>query len=356
MDTAHPPSHSHLFTVRVWREDLGHSQTEWRGEVRYFRAWPTLLTLLHSMLPQQEGSGWPERQVENQAKECSPIECLRSGKPRTRTHVASTSPLGRLVARHAQCTWKEKTHVNRTRHHLVRRRGEGSHNRKRDVFTHLLATTSVRLFRTGKAMIAWVILAFQQLGRRMKLSCISRNRMTSVLPVPAPGEASSENRVPAGSVGTAATPQRRAFVLGVVQPGLAGLMDGSISSLAPLFAAAFATRDSHTVFLVGLATAISAGVSMAFSEGLSDDGTSSGRGSPWVRGTVCGLMTFVGAVGHTLPFLIPAFLTAALIVGGVVIEELLLIAWIRHRYMDTPWLWATFQVVIGGVMVFGAGF
>jgi erythrin-vacuolar iron transport family protein len=173
--------------------------------------------------------------------------------------------------------------------------------------------------------------------------------------VPAPGEALSKSRVPAGSVGTAATPQRRAFILSVVQPGLAGLMDGSISSLAPLFAAAFATRNSHTAFLVGLATAIGAGISMAFSEGLSDDGTLSGRGSPWLRGTVCGLMTFVGAVGHTLPFLIPAFVTAALIVGGVVIGELLLIAWIRHRYMDTPLLSATFQVVVGGVIVFGAG-
>src|SRR5262245_10385710 len=104
---------------------------------------------------------------------------------------------------------------------------------------------------------------------------------------------------------TSSPDPQRAFVLGVVQPGLAGLMDGSISSLAPLFAAAFATRNSWTAFLVGVATAIGAGVSMAFSEGLSDDGKLSGRGSPWVRGAVCGLMTFLGAVGHTLPFLIP---------------------------------------------------
>ena len=131
---------------------------------------------------------------------------------------------------------------------------------------------------------------------------------------------------------------QRAFILGVVQPGLAGLMDGSISSLAPLFAAAFATRNSWTAFLVGIATAIGAGVSMAFSEGLSDDGKVSGRGSSWVRGPVCGLMTFLGAAGHTLPFLIPAFLTAVLLAGGVVLVELLLIAWIRKRYMDTPLL------------------
>jgi len=238
---------------------------------------------------------------------------------------------------------------------LVRHRSEGSHHRNMDALDYLLATTSVSLCRTGKAIIAWTILAFQRAGRRMNRSWVSRAKMSVARPVPVPGEALSENPVPAAAVGTAATQQRRAFVLSVVQPGLAGLMDGSISSLAPLFAAAFATRNSHTALLVGLATAIGAGISMAFSEGLSDDGKLSGRGSPWLRGAVCGLMTFVGAVGHTLPFLIPAFLTAALVVGGVVIAELLLIAWIRHRYMDTPLLAATFQVVVGGVMVFGAG-
>ncbi len=164
-----------------------------------------------------------------------------------------------------------------------------------------------------------------------------------------------EHEVITSSVGTSTPDEQRAFVLSVVQPGLAGLMDGSISSLAPLFAAAFATRDSHTAFLVGLATAIGAGISMAFSEGMSDDGKLSGRGSPWVRGTVCGLMTFLGALGHTLPFLIPAFLTAALLAAAIVIVELLLIAWIRNRYMDTPLLAATFQVVVGGVIVFVAG-
>ncbi len=158
-----------------------------------------------------------------------------------------------------------------------------------------------------------------------------------------------------GLAGASATDQQRAFVLSVVQPGLAGLMDGSISSLAPLFAAAFATQDSRTAFLVGLATAIGAGISMAFSEGLSDDGKLSGRGSPLVRGAVCGLMTFLGAAGHTLPFLIPTFLTAALLAAAVVLAELLLIACIRNRYMDTPLPAATFQVVVGGVIVFVAG-
>jgi len=164
-----------------------------------------------------------------------------------------------------------------------------------------------------------------------------------------------EHEVITNSVGPSTTHQQRTFILSVVQPGLAGLMDGSISSLAPLFAAAFATRDSHTAFLVGLATAVGAGISMGFSEALSDDGKLSGRGSPWVRGAICGLMTFLGALGHTLPFLIPAFLTASMLAAAIVIVELLLIAWIRNRYMDTPMLAATFQVVVGGVIVFLAG-
>ena len=164
-----------------------------------------------------------------------------------------------------------------------------------------------------------------------------------------------EPKLMTNAAGVSTPEEHRAFILSVIQPGLAGLMDGSISSLAPLFAAAFATRDSHMAFLVGLATAIGAGISMAFSEGMSDDGKLSGRGSPWVRGAVCGLMTFLGALGHTLPFLISAFLTAALLAAAIVFAELLLIAWIRNRYMDTPLLAATFQVVVGGVVVFVAG-
>ncbi len=164
-----------------------------------------------------------------------------------------------------------------------------------------------------------------------------------------------EQKVITNLAGISTPDEQRAFLLSVVQPGLAGLMDGSISSLAPLFAAAFATRNSHTALLVGLATAIGAGISMAFSEGLSDDGKLSGRGNPWVRGAACGLMTFLGALGHSLPFLIPAFLTAALLAAGIVGGELLLIALIRNRYMDTPLPAATFQVVVGGVIVFVAG-
>ena len=148
---------------------------------------------------------------------------------------------------------------------------------------------------------------------------------------------------------------RRLFVLQVIQPGLAGLMDGSISTLAPVFAAAFATRDSWDAFLVGMAASVGAGISMGFAEALSDDGSLTGRGRPYLRGLICGLMTFVGGVGHALPFLIPHFLTATTVATLVVVAELLAIAWIRNRYMDTPFMAATLQVVVGGVLVFLAG-
>jgi rubrerythrin len=149
--------------------------------------------------------------------------------------------------------------------------------------------------------------------------------------------------------------ERRRFVLQIVQPGLAGLMDGSVSTLAPVFAAAFATKHSWTAFLVGMAASIGAGISMGFAEALSDDGVLSGRGLPWMRGLVCGLMTTAGGIGHTLPFLITNFYIAMSVAVGVVAVELGVIAWIRHRYMDTPILSATFQVVVGGVLVFLVG-
>ena len=148
---------------------------------------------------------------------------------------------------------------------------------------------------------------------------------------------------------------RRMFVLQYVQPGLVGLMDGSVSTLAPLFAAAFATHQPWETFLVGLAASVGAGISMGFAEALSDDGSLTGRGTPWLRGGVCGLMTMVGGLGHTLPFLIPDFWTATVIAIIVVIVELAVISWIRHRYMDTPWLQAAFQIVVGGTLVFLAG-
>jgi rubrerythrin len=149
--------------------------------------------------------------------------------------------------------------------------------------------------------------------------------------------------------------ERRLFVLQIVQPGLAGLMDGSVSTLAPLFAAAFATHNSHDALLVGLAASLGAGISMGFAEALSDDGSMTGRGLPWVRGIVCGLMTAAGGLGHTLPYLIANFRAATAVATAVVAGELVAISYIRHRYMDTPFLSAAVQVVVGGVLVFLTG-
>jgi erythrin-vacuolar iron transport family protein len=160
-----------------------------------------------------------------------------------------------------------------------------------------------------------------------------------------PGEARDEERETA----------RRAFVLQIIQPGLIGLMDGSVSTLAPVFAAAFATHDSWQTFLVGMAASIGAGISMGFAEALSDDGALSGRGRPLIRGLASGLMTTVGGVGHTLPYLIPDFRVATGLAIFVVIIELWAIAWIRARYMDTPFLRAAFQIVVGGLLVFATG-
>jgi rubrerythrin len=148
---------------------------------------------------------------------------------------------------------------------------------------------------------------------------------------------------------------RRLFVLQIVQPGLAGLMDGSVSTLAPVFAAAFATQKSWDAFLVGLAASLGAGISMGFAEALSDDGSLTGRGHPWMRGLVSGLMTALGGIGHTLPFLVPEFRVAMTAAVIVVLLELAAITWIRHHYMDTPPLSAALQVGLGGALVFVTG-
>ena len=148
---------------------------------------------------------------------------------------------------------------------------------------------------------------------------------------------------------------RRLFVLQIVQPGLAGLMDGSVSTLAPVFAAALATHMPWDAFLVGLAASVGAGISMGFAEALSDDGSLTGRGHPWVRGLVCGLMTALGGIGHTLPFLIDNFSAAMTTAIAVVVLELAAITWVRHRYMETPPLSAAVQVGIGGALVFLTG-
>lgn len=165
----------------------------------------------------------------------------------------------------------------------------------------------------------------------------------------------NEKQSAAGDVGHEEATARRLFVLRFVQPGLAGLMDGSVSTLAPLFAAAFATGNTTATFKVGLAASVGAGISMGFAEALSDDGKLSGRGTPWLRGIVCGLMTTIGGIGHTLPYLIPSFHLATTIALAVVVLELAAISWIRARYMDTPLVSATFQVVVGGILVFIAG-
>jgi erythrin-vacuolar iron transport family protein len=148
---------------------------------------------------------------------------------------------------------------------------------------------------------------------------------------------------------------RRLFVLQIVQPGLAGLMDGSVSTLAPVFAAAFATHMSRDAFVVGLAASLGAGISMGFAEALSDDGSLTGRGHPWMRGLVCGLMTALGGIGHTLPFLVPEFHVAMTAAVVVVLIELAAIAWIRNHYMDTLPLSAALQVGLGGLLVFATG-
>lgn len=147
----------------------------------------------------------------------------------------------------------------------------------------------------------------------------------------------------------------RQFILTWVQPGLAGLMDGSVSTLAPIFATAFATQDTKTTFLVGLAASIGAGISMGFTEAASDDGTISGRGSPMKRGLAAGVMTTVGGLGHALPYLIPDFWTATSVAILVVFIELWAIAWIQNKYMKTPFWRAALQVVVGGALVFAAG-
>ncbi|SEN86269.1 Rubrerythrin [Gemmobacter aquatilis] len=147
----------------------------------------------------------------------------------------------------------------------------------------------------------------------------------------------------------------RQFILTWVQPGLAGLMDGSVSTLAPIFATAFATQDTWTTFLVGAAASVGAGISMGFTEAAHDDGVLSGRGSPWKRGLASGVMTMIGGLGHALPYLIPEFWTATTIAMIVVFVELWAIAWIQNRYMETPFLRAALQVVLGGALVFAAG-
>ena len=148
---------------------------------------------------------------------------------------------------------------------------------------------------------------------------------------------------------------RKRFVLQIIQPGLVGLMDGSVSTLAPVFAAAFATHNSWNAFLVGMAASLGAGISMGFAEALADDGKLSGRGTPLLRGLVCGLMTIAGGIGHTLPYLIPDFITATIMSIVIVVIELAVIAWIQWKYMDTSPISAAAKVMLGGALVLATG-
>jgi len=148
---------------------------------------------------------------------------------------------------------------------------------------------------------------------------------------------------------------RRILLLQIVQPGLSGLIDGSISTLAPIFAAAFATQSTHEAFLVGLAASVGGGISMGLTEAMSDDGEITGRGSPWIRGFACGGMTMIGGLGHTLPYLIHDFWTATTIAAIIAVLELLAISWIRWKYMDTPFPSAMVQIIFGGSLVLAAG-
>ena len=161
--------------------------------------------------------------------------------------------------------------------------------------------------------------------------------------------------IDSGAVDEEAETEKRKFLLTYIQPGLAGLMDGSVSTLAPVFAAAFATKDTWETFLIGLAASIGAGISMGFTEALSADGKLTGRGSPIKRGLASGIMTTVGGLGHALPYLITDFWTATTIAGIVVVIELWAIAWIQNRYMDTPFFRAALQIVLGGALVLAAG-
>jgi erythrin-vacuolar iron transport family protein len=168
-------------------------------------------------------------------------------------------------------------------------------------------------------------------------------------------ESLQERQVQSGEQAQEEQSRRRMFMLQIVQPGLAGLMDGSVSTLAPIFAAAFATHTSRAALLVGLAASLGAGISMAFAEALSDDGSLTGRGRPYVRGAVTGAMTAAGGLGHSLPFLLSNFHAAFTVAIAVVAVELAVISYVRHRYMDTPLLSSMFQVMVGGATVFAVG-
>ncbi|MBZ9738017.1 MULTISPECIES: iron exporter MbfA [unclassified Mesorhizobium] len=240
---------------------------------------------------------------------------------------------------------------------LIRREHvKGYYERKPDWLVRPLGIEAVR--RQAEAMERQAYLFYVEAAKRT--SDASTRKLLDDLAVAEQSHESSahaleQEHVPGDVRVEEATAEQRQFILTYVQPGLAGLMDGSVSTLAPIFAAAFATHDTWQTLLVGLAASIGAGISMGFTEVASDDGKLSGRGSPIKRGLTVGIMTTLGGLGHALPYIIPHFWTATAVAAVVVFFELWAIAFVQNRYMQTPFLRAAFQVVLGGALVFAAG-
>nr|WP_245440958.1 ferritin family protein [Mesorhizobium sanjuanii] len=240
---------------------------------------------------------------------------------------------------------------------LIRREHvKGYYERKPDWLVRPLGIAAVR--QQAEAMERQAYLFYVEAAKRT--SDASTRKLLDDLALAEQGHETLAQRleqthVPGAVKDEEAAAEQRQFILTYVQPGLAGLMDGSVSTLAPIFAAAFATHDTFQTFLVGLAASIGAGISMGFTEVASDDGKLSGRGSPVKRGITTGLMTALGGLGHALPYLIPYFWTATAVAAVVVFFELWAIAFVQNRYMQTPFWRAAFQVVLGGALVFAAG-
>lgn len=240
---------------------------------------------------------------------------------------------------------------------LIRREHVSGYYARRPIW--LVENLGLDRIRSEAAQMERDAERFYHLAAQRTRDAATRKLLSDLAAAEAGHEAMAQDLTGAVEASTAQDDEQEAahrqFVLTWVQPGLAGLMDGSVSTLAPIFATAFATHDTWTTFLVGLAASIGAGISMGFTEAASDDGQISGRGSPIKRGIASGVMTALGGLGHALPYLIPDFWTATITAMIVVFVELWAIAWIQNRFMDTPFMRAAFQVVLGGALVFGAG-
>jgi erythrin-vacuolar iron transport family protein len=237
---------------------------------------------------------------------------------------------------------------------LIRREHVAGYYARQPVW--LTANLSLDRIRAEAHQMEAAARAFYERAAARTADAATRKLLGDLAAAEAGHERRAEQLSPSGeATAEESATENRQFILTWVQPGLAGLMDGSVSTLAPIFATAFATQDTWTTFLVGLAASVGAGISMGFTEAAHDDGVLSGRGSPFKRGLASGVMTTVGGLGHALPYLIPDFWTATSIAIAVVFIELWAIVWIQNRYMQTPFLRATFQVVLGGALVFAAG-